>query len=321
MMNISLLNNLLTNLLKKTPDLLATLIIDAEGLVIAQQSVKDFDETIIGAIMSIIDQTIKKIKKFTETSLGSGSFDSNEFRLFYIELGGALPVLFVIVADPYTDIEKLYPYIYLVAERISLILIQRKTSINIPELNLDRKSTDSNNNDTFSGQNIYNKIIIIGDSKVGKSSLVEMYMNGQIENPDYKPTIGISISEKEFQLSKRLRMTYGLYDLAGSKNFAKVRKYYYQGSKAVLIMFDYTRAETIETISEWLEEAHYFTKDDSLPYLIVGNKIDLIENRDEIKSRVERLADQYDCSFYEISAITGEGIDELFTSLITNLSN
>ena len=74
MFNISSLNDLLANLLKEVTDLLAALIIDQEGLIIAQQSVQGFDEEIIGAIMSIIEETIKKIKKFTKTSFGSGTF-------------------------------------------------------------------------------------------------------------------------------------------------------------------------------------------------------------------------------------------------------
>ena len=122
MLNTSLLMDLLAHLINEVPDLLAALVIDREGLVLAQQSIQGFNEEIIGAIMSVVDQTITKIKQFTETSFGSGTFDSNEFRLFYVELGGTSPVLFVLVAEPYSDIEKFIPYSYLVADKVSLIL-------------------------------------------------------------------------------------------------------------------------------------------------------------------------------------------------------
>ncbi len=320
MFNTSLLMDLLGHLINEVPDLLAALIIDREGLVLAQQSVQGFNEEIIGAIMSVVDQTITKIKKFTETSFGSGTFDSNEFRLFYVELGGKAPVLFVLVAEPYSDIEKFIPYSYLVADKVSLILDQRETSINLPKVNQEG-IINHHHTEASIGQNIHSKIVIIGDSAVGKSSLVEIYTKGELKNPEYKPTIGISINQKDFQLSKRIKMTYSLFDMSGSRSFTKVRKFYYTDSNAVLILFDYTKIKTLENITEWLEEAHYYVKDMSIPYLLIGNKIDLVENRDAIKNKAEQLANEYSCSFFETSSLTGEGIDELFTSLISNLEN
>lgn len=314
MFNLSSINELLANLLDEVPDLLAALIIDQEGLVIANQSIQGFDEEIIGAIMSIIDETIKKIKKFTKTSFGSGTFDSYEFRLFYLELEGANPVIFVLVGAPFADFEKLLPYSYITAEKVSSILSNHKTSIKIPNLSIGGNSSSNE----FDGQKVYSKILIIGDRKVGKSSLVELYINGNFANNEYKATIGVAIAEKEVQISKQLKITYALFDMAGSKRFANVRRYFYKDSKAVLILFDYTRSETLESLPEWIEEAHYFIKTNSIPFILVGNKTDLIKTREDIKEKAEKMAKQYDCFFFETSANTGEGIDELFTSLITN---
>lgn len=314
MFDISSLDVLLVNLLKEVPNLVAALIIDQEGLIIAQQSVKGFNEEIIGAIMSIIDETIKKIKKFTKTSFGSGTFDSEEFRLFYLELGGIHPVIFVLVGAPYADFEKLLPYAYITAEKVSSILNNRETSLVIPNL---LKTTTGGK---YGGQNIFIKIVIIGDNEVGKSSFVDLYMNGNFANKDYKPTIGVAIAEKEVQISNRLKVTYALFDMAGSKGFANVRRYFYKDTKAVLILFDYSKAKTLESLPEWIEEVHHFAKSNSIPFILVGNKIDLIEARENIKKRAEDMAKKFDCFFFETSAMTGEGIDELFTSLITNLS-
>ena len=72
---------------QETSDLLAVLVVDFDGLIIAKQSVRDFDEETLGAIISILDETINKIKRFANTSFGSGTFDTNTFRLFYMELG------------------------------------------------------------------------------------------------------------------------------------------------------------------------------------------------------------------------------------------
>ena len=314
MFDISSLNALLSNLLKEVPDLEAALIIDQEGLIIAQQSVKGFDEEIIGAIMSIIEETTTKIKKFTKTSFGSGTFDSEEFRLFYLELGGAHPVLFVLVGVPYADFEKLLPYAYITAEKVSSILNNIETSLVIPNLFKTRTG------DKYGAQNMFIKIVIIGDNEVGKSCLVDLYMNGNFAIKDYKPTIGVAIAEKEVQISNRLKVTYALFDMAGSKGLAKIRRYFYKEIKAVLILFDYSKTKTLESLSEWIEEVHHFTESNSIPFILVGNKIDLMEAREDIKKRAEDMAKKFDCVFFETSAMTGEGIDELFTSLITNLS-
>ncbi len=319
MLRVSLLDDLLRNFLNEVQDLLGVLIVDSDGLIIAQQSIKGFDDEIVGAIMSIIDQTINELKELTKISYGSGTFNTNDFRIFYIELGILTPALFVLVADHYSNIEDFIPYSYLVADKVSLILDKRETSINLPKVNhegvIENQIEDSNS----IGQNIYSKIVIIGDSAVGKSSLVEIYLKGKIENPEYKPTIGISIAEKNFQISKRIKMTYALFDMSGSKSSTKVRKFYYHGSNAVLILFDYTKIETLENITEWLEEAQNYVKDTSIPYLLIGNKIDLANSREKVKNEAEQLADQHNCSFFETSASTGEGIDEIFTYLLSNI--
>ena len=100
----STLEQLLSNLLNEARELSAVLVLDLDGLIIAQQSVKGFDEELIGAIMTILEQTITKIRRYAETSFGSGTFDTNEFQLFYLELRKVTPAIFVLVADPYSNI-------------------------------------------------------------------------------------------------------------------------------------------------------------------------------------------------------------------------
>ena len=137
MIRVSTLNELLRNLIKEVPDLLAALIVDLDGLVIAQQSVEGFDEEIIGAIMSIVEKTITKIKRFAETSYGSGTIDTNEFQLFYLELRGPSPVLFVIVAGLYARLEVFIPYSYIVAEKVSRLLNNKEVTPLLPKVGSD----------------------------------------------------------------------------------------------------------------------------------------------------------------------------------------
>ena len=160
----------------------------------------------------------------------------------------------------------------------------------------------------------------MGSEAVGKTKLANMYCGVNItENGIYKPTLGISINEKELQVSRNFNLTLYLLDLSGLKSFVKIRKFYYKYSDAVLVLFDYTNTNTFERITDWIEESRHFLKNATTPIILIGNKIDKIVDREEIKSKAFKLAEQYNFPFFETSAITGEGIDELFTYLISNL--
>ncbi len=317
MQKATVLNDLLSNLLNEVQDLVAALVVDLEGLIIAQQSVPGFNEEIIGAIMTILEQTLSKIKRYTETSFGSGTFDTNEFRLFYLELGSITPGLFVLVADPYANIEEFVSYSYIVAEKVSLILNNQETSTNLPTFKSGEILIPNHIKDPSNGKVVLNKYLLIGPERVGKSSLLNMYTKGDFIEK-YKPTIGVSYVEKQLQITNRINVCLFVFEMGGLRSFMKIRRFFYKNSRAVIILFDYSREETLEQINEFIEEAHYFLKNQDVSYIIVGNKIDLIEDRETIRNKAMEIAKKYNCTFFETSAYTGEGLDEFFTHLASN---
>lgn len=313
----STLEELLSNLLAEAQDLSAALILDLDGLIIARQSVKGFDEELIGAITTILEQTITKIRRYTETSFGSGTFDTNEFQLFYVELRKVTPAIFVLIADPYANIDQYIPYTYIVAEKISLILNDRSTSLELPQLDENgelvlKPTINSNSNGKVK------VIAIIGSEEVGKSTLVDTFCNIDLSTT-YKPTIGISIKKKSLQISKYYHLSLILFDLGGLKSFVKVRKFYYKFADAVLLLFDYAKPENFSHITKWIEETQHFITNKTIPIILIGNKIDISTDRADLKNQAQQLAEQHKFSFFETSAFTGEGIDELFTFFISNL--
>jgi len=116
-----------------------------------------------------------------------------------------------------------------------------------------------------------------------------------------------------------MSIEFQIFDMGGLKSFKKLRKHYYQDAKVVIILFDYSRLSTLENVNEWIEESRHFIEENSANYYLVGSKIDLINDRDSIRNRALDLSLHYSFSYYETSACTGEGIDELFTSCISNL--
>ncbi len=314
MLKVSVMDELLANFLSETSDLLAVLVVDFDGLIIAKQSVRDFDEETLGAIISILDETINKIKRFAKTSFGSGTFDTNTFRLFYMELGTKSPSIFAMVTDQYNEILKYIPYSYIVAEKISQVLNYQDTSISLPSFKSNGKILSNSNI-----KNLVHNIIIVGSDQAGKSCLVDMYVNENFKE-EYSPTIGVSFVEKEFQITKEIKLIFHIYDMGGLKCFAKIRKTYYQSAEAVIIMFDFSKFDTMDEIYDWIEEARKFTDAEKIPYILVGNKVDLIENRTEISNKVNEFAQQYNLTYFETSALTGEGLDELFMHLTLKLT-
>ncbi|MFX1314807.1 MAG: GTP-binding protein [Promethearchaeota archaeon] len=303
MSKASILEYLLDNFMGEIPDLLAALIIDFNGFIIAKKSVKAFDDELIGGIISILEQNLSRIKQYTKTELSSGSIDISEFRLFYIELNKSTGAFFVLVGNPYSNLDKFIPYSYIVAEKISLILNNREVSLDIPRIGKDGNLMIKPNTKT---------LLIIGSEAVGKSTLVEMLNNRRFEEI-YKPTIGISYSEKKME---EINLTLSIFDLGGLRSFAKVRRYYYQYSNIILIVFDYSRVETFNEIKNWIEESRQFIKEDKIPFVIIGSKADLVDNRDEIKNRAMTLASDYKFTFYETSALNGEGVNKVFNNII-----
>jgi small GTP-binding protein len=312
---MNLLNELLNNFINEISDLIAVLIVDPNGLIIAQQSIKGFEEDIFEVIISIVEDNLEKIKKYADISLGSGTIHMNEYQLFYVEMGINNPGLFVMVTDPYFNLNDIIPYSYIVAEKASNILINKETSIDLPKINENGNLIFDDNSSQFSKTN---KIVIIGPEAVGKTSLVDMYLNGTFGN-DYTPTIGLSINKKSFEITKNMSIEFQIFDMGGLKSFKKLRKHYYQDAKVVIILFDYSKLNTLENINEWIEESRHFIKKPNVNYYLVGNKIDLINDRESIRNSAIDLSSHNNFSYYETSACTGEGIDELFTSCISNL--
>ncbi|MFW9882435.1 MAG: GTP-binding protein, partial [Candidatus Thorarchaeota archaeon] len=300
---------LLDDFVKEIPDLLAALVVDFNGLIIAEKSLIKFDDELIGGITSLLDQTLDRIKTFTQSELGSASFDFDQFRLFYIQLGKNTRALLVLIGDPYSHLDKYIPYSHIVADKISLILSNSDISCKVPSVDEEAKLILESRS---------KNIIIIGSEAVGKSALARRICNDSFIE-DYHPTIGISLIKKEFEIKKDETIKINIFDLSSLKSFGKVRRYFFDYSNVILIMFDYSRKETFKEVENWISEARQFVDEKEVPFLIVGNKIDLAPNRDEIKNSAEKIALGNDFQFFETSVKNRQGLDEILGYLITQI--
>jgi len=128
------------------------------------------------------------------------------------------------------------------------------------------------------------KIIILGDSSVGKTSLMNQYVSKRF-NAQYKATIGADFLTKEVMVThngdQRL-VTMQLWDTAGQERFQSLGVAFYRGADACALVFDLTEKKTFENLNTWREEflvQSAPSNPDNFPFMVIGNKFDLKEKR------------------------------------------
>ncbi len=156
------------------------------------------------------------------------------------------------------------------------------------------------------------KIIMLGDAAVGKTSLVQRYIHGSFKG-SYKATLGLDLSLREIKIDN-IDIRLQLWDLSGQTQFKTMRKRFYGGTSAAILMFDVTRPITLQNLNLWLEELKENVG--HVPFAVVGNKIDIKElvatdDTEEVMWAAENDA----IAYLRTSAKTGKNVDKVFDLL------
>ena len=158
------------------------------------------------------------------------------------------------------------------------------------------------------------KILLLGDSEVGKSCFLMRYSdNVFVEN--YMATIGLDYKLKYIQLESGEMIKVQLWDTAGQDRYRTIAKNYYKGSHGILLLYDITKVNSFENIREWIKDIREEVYEKAIIF-IIGNKIDKIEERKVSTEQGEKLAQEFNLPFFEASAKSGENVDEIFKSNI-----
>lgn len=160
------------------------------------------------------------------------------------------------------------------------------------------------------------KVLIIGNSSVGKSNILLRYSEN-IFNDSFLPTIGVDFKIKNMKLNnKTIKMN--IWDTAGQERFKNLTATYYKGANGVMIVFDITDRDSFEDIGKWVSEVKKNSNREVVK-LLVGNKLDLQEERTVNKDEAERLAEKYGMTYIEVSAKTDIGVAEAFQKLSSKI--
>ena len=158
------------------------------------------------------------------------------------------------------------------------------------------------------------KIIVIGDSSVGKTNFIFRFVEGKF-NPAYVTTVGFDYKSKIIKLPKsKKRVKVQIWDTAGQERYNAINKNLFQKVQGVIIMYDITNRSSFDNISKWL---HLLSQSVSNRIkMLVGNKLDLSEEKRIVtEEEGKQAADDSNMLFYEASGESGENVDKVFTEI------
>lgn len=161
------------------------------------------------------------------------------------------------------------------------------------------------------------KIIVIGDPAVGKTSLLTNFCGDKFTY-EYIPTVGVNITKEPVtikdDMGKDITVNLMIWDIAGQPQFYMLHRPYFNGADGILLVYDVTRSSSFSNINNWFSTSVRYGLS-SIPRLLIGNKIDLDEERKIILPMAEHLSEKINAAFFETSAITGENVKLIFQKI------
>ncbi|XP_061444972.1 ras-related protein Rab-18-like [Rhineura floridana] len=159
------------------------------------------------------------------------------------------------------------------------------------------------------------KLLLVGDSAVGKSSLLRRFTENQFE-PYLNPTIGVDFKVKKMVIGD-LPLQLAIWDTAGQERFRTLTPSYYRGAQGVILVYDVTRKETFAGLDSWLQELEIYTKKNVVK-MLVGNKIDET-NREVERKEGLKFARKHSMLFVEASAKMKDGVQSAFEDVVLRI--
>jgi len=169
-----------------------------------------------------------------------------------------------------------------------------------------------NENDAESKVEYHSKVLLLGDSAVGKTSLLRKFIYGKFSS-DYRASLGVDFLQKVIQTESGATLSLAIWDVAGETKFSAFKSIYYTGASGVLLLFDLTRKETFDNLSFWYKDLSKICPDAAI--VIIANKSDLTNQRKVENSDIEAIKTELNSEVILTSAKTGRNIDDAFLTL------
>ena len=158
------------------------------------------------------------------------------------------------------------------------------------------------------------KILILGDSKVGKSCFLTRYADNTYKE-DYLSTIGMDYKIKNYELEDGRIIKLYIWDTAGQDKFRSITSNYYKGADGIILIYDITDRKTFNSVRNWINNIQEEAPD-KVALVLAGNKVDDEKNREVQESQGKKIADEYSLPFFECSAKSDINVTQTFDALI-----
>jgi len=156
------------------------------------------------------------------------------------------------------------------------------------------------------------KLLLIGDSGVGKSSLLLRFSDNTYTE-SFISTIGVDFKIRTIELEGKV-IKLQIWDTAGQEKFRTITSSYYRGAHGIIITYDVTDRESFDNVKNWIQEVSRYASE-SVNKLLVGNKSDLEDKRAVNYDEGKELADSLGIPFIETSAKTAQNVEESFVKM------
>ena len=155
------------------------------------------------------------------------------------------------------------------------------------------------------------KLILLGDISVGKSSILGRYIDNSFTE-DYQCTLQVETKSKIIDIDLNTSVKMNIWDTVGQEKFRHLTKQYFRNCHGAIIVFDLTRKDSFDGVQKWIDELNDFNS--NIPILIVGNKSDLIKEREVNEDAIENFVrNKY--LYYDVSAKNGSNVSLAFDKI------
>ena len=152
------------------------------------------------------------------------------------------------------------------------------------------------------------KILTLGESGVGKTCILRRFVENKFLK-NHLATIGIDFRAKTIQING-YEVKLKIWDTAGEERFRNITNQYYKGADGIILVFDLTNFDTMNKIRDWYDQIKNNTSSNDIGLVLVANKSDL--KREVSNEECLNLSKELNIQLYETSALTGEGVNEIF---------
>ena len=152
------------------------------------------------------------------------------------------------------------------------------------------------------------KILTLGESGVGKTCILRRFVENKFLK-NHLATIGIDFRAKTIQING-YEVKLKIWDTAGEERFRNITNQYYKGADGIILVFDLTNFDTMNKIRDWYNQIKNNTSSNDIGLVLVANKSDL--KREVSNEECLNLSKELNIQLYETSALTGEGVNEIF---------